>query len=39
LAQAGKASADALGACFDFVDANANTTLPAQIPAQDNKKF
>jgi hypothetical protein len=39
LAQAGKTGADALEACFDFADANANTTLPAQIPVQDNKKF
>jgi rhodanese-related sulfurtransferase len=38
-AQADKATVDALEGYFDFVDANAGTILPEQIPAEDYKKF
>jgi rhodanese-related sulfurtransferase len=38
-AQADKATLNALEGYFDFVDANAGTILPEQIPAEDYKKF
>lgn len=38
-AQADKATIHALEGYFDFVDANAGTLLPEQIPAEDYKKF
>ncbi len=38
-AQADKATLNAIGGYFDFVDANAGTILPEQIPAEDHKKF
>lgn len=38
-AQADKATINALEGYFDFVDANAGTILPEQIPADDYKKF
>ena len=38
-AQADKATVNALEGYFDFVDANAGTLLPEQIPAEDYKKF
>lgn len=38
-AQADKATVNALEGYFDFVDANAGTILPEQIPAEDFKKF
>jgi rhodanese-related sulfurtransferase len=38
-AQLDKASAEAVESYFDFVDANAGTILPEQIPAEDYKKF
>ncbi len=38
-AQADKATINALESYFDFVDANAGTILPEQIPAEDYKKF
>lgn len=38
-AQADKATVNALEGYFDFVDANAGTILPEQIPAEDYKKF
>lgn len=34
-----KATINALEGYFDFVDANAGTILPEQIPAEDYKKF
>jgi hypothetical protein len=34
-AQADKATINALEGYFDFVDANAGTILPEQIPAED----
>lgn len=37
-AQADKATINALEGYFDFVDANAGTILPEQIPAEDYKK-
>ncbi len=36
---ADKATLNALEGYFDFVDANAGTILPEQIPAEDYKKF
>ena len=36
---ADKATVTALESYFDFVDANAGTILPEQIPAEDYKKF
>ena len=36
---ADKATINALEGYFDFVDANAGTILPEQIPAEDYKKF
>jgi len=36
---ADKATISALEVYFDFVDANAGTILPEQIPAEDYKKF
>jgi rhodanese-related sulfurtransferase len=36
---ADKATINALEGYFDFVDANAGTILPGQIPAVDYKKF
>ena len=38
-AQADKATLNAIEGFFDFVDANAGTILPEQIPAEDYKKF
>jgi rhodanese-related sulfurtransferase len=38
-AQADKATISALEGYFDFVDANAGTILPEQIPAEDYKRF
>ena len=38
-AQADKATLNAIEGYFDFVDANAGTILPEQIPAEDYKKF
>ena len=38
-AQADKATLNALEGYFDFVDANAGTILPEQIPAEDYSKF
>ena len=38
-AQATKPTLEALEGYFDFVDANAGTLLPEQIPAEDYKKF
>ena len=38
-AQADKATINALEGYFDFVDANAGTILPEQIPSEDYKKF
>lgn len=38
-AQADKATVDAIEGYFDFVDANAGTILPEQIPAEDYSKF
>ncbi len=38
-AQADKATINALESYFDFVDANAGTILPEQIPAEDYKRF
>jgi len=38
-AQAHPAAVDALEGYFDFVDANAGTFLPEQIPAEDYPKF
>jgi rhodanese-related sulfurtransferase len=38
-AQADKATVDTIEGYFDFVDANAGTILPEQIPAEDYKKF
>lgn len=38
-AQATKPTLEALESYFDFVDANAGTLLPEQIPAEDYKKF
>jgi rhodanese-related sulfurtransferase len=38
-AQADKATINALEDYFDFVDANAGTILPEQIPSEDYKKF
>ena len=38
-AQADKATINAIEGYFDFVDANAGTILPEQIPAEDYKKF
>jgi hypothetical protein len=38
-AQADKATINALEGYFDFVDANAGTILPEQIPAEDYKRF
>jgi rhodanese-related sulfurtransferase len=38
-AQADKATISSLEGYFDFVDANAGTLLPEQIPAEDYKKF
>ena len=38
-AQADKATINALEGYFDFVDANAGTILPEQIPADDYKRF
>ena len=38
-AQAAKPILEALEGYFDFVDANAGTLLPEQIPAEDYKKF
>lgn len=38
-AQLDKSSAEAVESCFDFVDANAGTILPEQIPAEDYRKF
>ncbi len=38
-AQADKATLNAIESYFDFVDANAGTILPDQIPAEDYKKF
>jgi rhodanese-related sulfurtransferase len=38
-AQADKATIDAIEGYFDFVDANAGTILPEQIPAEDYSKF
>lgn len=38
-AQADKATINALEGYFDFVDENAGTILPEQIPAEDYKKF
>lgn len=38
-AQADKATINALEGYFDFVDANAGTILPEQIPAGDYRKF
>lgn len=38
-AQADKATISSLEGYFDFVDANAGTILPEQIPAEDYKKF
>ena len=39
LAQADKATAESLEGYFEFVDANAGTILPEQIPAEDYRKF
>ena len=38
-AQAAKPTLEALEGYFDFVDANAGTLMPEQIPAEDYKKF
>ena len=38
-AQADKTTTNALEGYFDFVDANAGTILPEQIPADDYRKF
>lgn len=38
-AQADKATLNALEGYFDFVDSNAGTILPEQIPAEDYTKF
>lgn len=38
-AQATKPTLEALEGYFDFVDSNAGTLLPEQIPAEDYKKF
>lgn len=38
-AQADKATLNSIEGYFDFVDANAGTILPEQIPAEDYKKF
>jgi hypothetical protein len=38
-AQVDKATLNAIEGYFDFVDANAGTILPEQIPAEDYKKF
>ena len=38
-AQADKATINALESYFNFVDANAGTILPEQIPAEDYKRF
>jgi rhodanese-related sulfurtransferase len=38
-AQADKATINALEGYFDFVDANAGTILPEQIPAEDYKRL
>lgn len=38
-AQADKATTEALETYFEFVDSNAGTILPQQIPAEDYKKF
>ena len=38
-AQADKATLNTIEGYFDFVDANAGTILPEQIPAEDYKKF
>lgn len=38
-AQADKATINALEGYFDFVDANAGTIPPEQIPAEDSQKF
>jgi rhodanese-related sulfurtransferase len=38
-AQADRATAEAIEGYFDFVDANAGTILPEQIPAEDYKRF
>lgn len=38
-AQADEATINALEGYFDFVDANAGTILPEQIPADDYKRF
>ncbi|MBT9490651.1 MAG: rhodanese-like domain-containing protein [Rubrivivax sp.] len=38
-AQADKPTVNAIEGYFDFVDANAGTILPEQIPAEDYKRF
>lgn len=38
-AQADKATVESIEGYFDFVDANAGTILPEQIPAEDYRKF
>jgi rhodanese-related sulfurtransferase len=38
-AQSDKATVNAIEGYFDFVDTNAGTILPEQIPAEDYKKF
>jgi rhodanese-related sulfurtransferase len=38
-AQADKPTVNAIEGYFDFVDANAGTILPEQIPGEDYKKF
>ncbi|MBA4177413.1 MAG: rhodanese-like domain-containing protein [Leptothrix sp. (in: Bacteria)] len=38
-AKADKVTLNAIEGYFDFVDANAGTILPEQIPAEDYKKF